>query len=101
MRRHWNSQHGSLSGVGVEGPHINIPPTPAKNKLTKLAPSMLGRATMILDSRPNIEGAMFVNLFFEGVVRMLLRLYFSIACHETDAMQRSRVHAVVRISAKR
>ena len=56
---------------------------------------------MILDSRPNIEGAMLVNLFFAGVVRMLLLLYFSIACHETDAMQRSRVHAVVRISEKR
>ena len=49
---------------------VYIPPTPAINKLTKLAPSMLGRASMNHDAHPNIEGASFVNLFFAGVVRM-------------------------------
>jgi len=44
--------------------------TPAKNKLTKLAPSMLGRASWFIGTRPNIEGASFVNLFIAGVVRM-------------------------------
>ena len=42
--------------------------TPAKNKLTNIAPSMLGRGSRFIIVRPNIEGAMFVNLFVAGAV---------------------------------
>ena len=61
-----------LRVVGCVGRSLRvyIPPTPAINKLTKLAPSMLGRVPMNHDARPNIEGASFVNLFFAGVVRI-------------------------------
>ena len=41
--------------------------TPAKNKLTTNAPSMLRRGSWFIAARPNIEGAIFVNLFVAGV----------------------------------
>ena len=62
---------GHRSTGARRGAPDRVPPTPATNKLTKLAPSMLGWATMQSVHRPNIDGALLVNLFFAGVGRML------------------------------